>query len=126
MEKLEKDKDKLKKTSRPGAETSALGADRCLRFGQAGHRAKNCPVAGAKRKAETNLESDINMVMDEIQLAVEDATGSSDDVAMMDCGAGSVLTSETQLKKYPTYQKSWRWQKTPFLTMKIILQRRSG
>ena len=79
---------------------AALGADRCLRCGQAGHRAKNCPVAGTKRKAETNLETDINMVMDEIQLAVEDTTGTSDDVAMMDCGAGSVLTSETQLKKY--------------------------
>ena len=83
---------------------AALGAERCLRCGQAGHRAKACPVAG-KRKAET--DADINMVApfesdepDSIQLAVEENGIVSHDIAMMDCGAGSVLTSEGRLRKY--------------------------
>ena len=82
---------------------AVLGAEKCLRCGQAGHRAKACPVAGTKRKADSSLEADVNMVSDtviDIQLTSDEAIGSSDDVAMMDCGAGSVLTSEEQLKKY--------------------------
>ena len=86
---------------------AALGAEKCLRCGQAGHRARNCPAAG-KRKAETNLEADINMVADsaveleEIQLAVEEKGHESRDLATMDCGAGSVLTSEGRIKQYLT------------------------
>ena len=65
---------------------AALGAERCLRCGQAGHRAKACPAAG-KRKAET--DADINMVAscesgepDSIQLAVEEHGTVPDDIAM--------------------------------------------
>ena len=83
---------------------AALGAERCLRCGQAGHRAKACPAAG-KRKAE--VDADINMVAscesgepESIQLAVEEHGIVSDDIAMMDCGAGSVLTSEGRLCRY--------------------------
>ena len=79
---------------------AVLGAEKCLRCGQAGHRARNCPAAG-KRKAEASLETDVNMVEDEeIQLTVTASQGQPDDVAMMDCGAGSVLTSEEKLKSY--------------------------
>ena len=86
----------------PSAKASgraALGAEKCLRCGQAGHRAKNCPAAG-KRKADSSIEADINMVCDEVQLTVDEKSGRSDDIAMMDCGAGSVLTSEERLKIY--------------------------
>ena len=37
---------------------------------------------------------------DSIQLAVEENGIVSHDIAMMDCGAGSVLTSEGRLRKY--------------------------
>ena len=90
---------------------AALGAERCLRCGQAGHRAKNCPAAGGagKRKAENSLEADVNMVesvdADDIQLTVEEPSKQVHDVAMMDCGAGSVLTSEGKLKSYLTMLK---------------------
>lgn len=79
---------------------AALGADKCLRCGQAGHRARNCPAAG-KRKADTSVEADVNMVADsdEVQLVAPESD-IQDDIAMMDCGAGSVLTSEERLKTY--------------------------
>ena len=70
---------------------AALGAEKCLRCGQAGHRAKNCPAVG-KRKADSSIEADINMVCDEVQLTIDEKSGRSDDIATMDCGAGSVLT----------------------------------
>ena len=78
---------------------AALGAEKCLRCSQAGHRTRNCPAA-RKRKADSNIETVANMVYDEVQLTVDEKSGRSDDIAMMDCGAGSVLTSEEHLKIY--------------------------
>ena len=84
---------------------AVMGAERCLRCGQAGHRAKNCPAAGAgKRKAESSADADVNMVenleIEEVQLTLEADEREVHDVATMDCGAGSVLTSEQRLKDY--------------------------
>ena len=87
----------------PGAKSrgkAALGAQRCLRCGKAGHNADNCPVAG-KRKAD-NME-DINMVtdVDEINLWDDDGTESEpDDTAQLDCGAASVVVGTQTLKRY--------------------------
>ena len=83
---------------------SALGANKCLRCGRAGHNTDSCPVA-AKRKAETDL-ADINMVADvtesePINIADDDGVESEpDDTAMFDNGAASVLTGRQQLLKY--------------------------
>ena len=66
--------------------------------------AANCPAAQNKRKAETDPENEIHMVMDsnieEVNIFDEDGTESEpDDTAMFDCGAASVIIGMQQLRR---------------------------
>ena len=104
--KSSKGKTKTKQAPRPpGAKSrgkAALGAQRCLRCGKAGHNADSCPAAG-KRKADSMDAANINMVQDadEINLWEEDGTESEpDDTAQLDCGAASVVVGTQTLRKY--------------------------
>ena len=102
-----KSKGKSKQMPRPSAKArgkAALGAIKCLRCGRAGHMAANCPAAQNKRKAETDPENEIHMVMDsnieEVNIFDEDGTESEpDDTAMFDCGAASVIIGMQQLRR---------------------------
>ena len=75
-----------------------IGASKCLRCGQAGHWAKDCPAAGGSKRKADDAEVDVNMVEETgvIDLTLDETS----DSAMLDCGAASVLTSRTQLIKY--------------------------
>ena len=70
----------------------ALGRSICLRCGQSGHFARDCPKGGdKKRKAE---DEDVNMV-DDISNEEQPETN-NEDTAVMDSGAASVLGSRSQ------------------------------
>ena len=74
----------------------ALGRSICLRCGQAGHFARDCPKGGEKkRKAE---DEDVNMV-DDISNEEQPET-SNEDTAVMDSGAASVLGSRSRIYEY--------------------------
>lgn len=84
----------------------ALGKELCLRCGQAGHRAKNCPASGDRKRKMEMEESDVKMVENiptetEIMSAADDQGG--DDLAIQDGGAASVLGSYVYIKKYLTH-----------------------
>ena len=83
---------------------AALGSNKCLRCGQTGHWARNCPIAaGQKRKAEAPPDTEINMVTDEVEVNMHEDDGTEsepDDTAMLDCGAASVLISKIQVRRY--------------------------
>lgn len=74
----------------------ALGRSICLRCGQAGHFARDCPKGGEKkRKAE---DEDVNMV-DDISNEEQPETN-NEDTAVMDSGAASVLGSRSRIYEY--------------------------
>ncbi|CAL1173005.1 unnamed protein product [Cladocopium goreaui] len=88
---------------------TALGSVTCLRCGQAGHYAKNCPQSSTKRKADGPADSDamVHMVanddndVQQINMHEDDGEESEpDDTGIWDCGAASVLLTKMQLKKY--------------------------
>ena len=83
----------------------ALGKELCLRCGQAGHRAKNCPVSGDRKRKMESDEADVKMVedvpTDSVLSAADDQGG--DDLAIQDGGAASVLGSYVYIKKYLTH-----------------------
>ena len=91
------------------AASAGVGKTLCLRCGQPGHWARNCPQASSsdkKRKIENSDE--INMVMDEMpdncyNLDTDDGDYDSDDRAVQDGGAASVLGSAKQIRKYLRY-----------------------
>ena len=84
------------------------GRQLCLRCGNAGHWARNCPMppGDKKRKIGEEAEGSINMV-EEVNAAAEafhiDADENDfvgDDTAVQDGGAASVLGSAWQIRKY--------------------------
>ena len=93
-----------------GRASAAIGGKTlCLRCGQAGHWARNCPqAANADKKRKIEGAEDINMVMDVTpeecyNLDTEDGDYDSDDRAVQDGGAASVLGSSKQIRKYLRY-----------------------
>ena len=74
----------------------AMGRSLCLRCGQAGHFARDCPNGGEKkRKAE---DEEFNMVESSTDLEQPDAN--DEDTAVMDSGAASVLGSRSRIYEY--------------------------
>ena len=91
------------------AASGAVGKTLCLRCGQPGHWARNCSqAASSDKKRKIENADEINMVMDAMpeecyHLDTEDGDYESDDKAVQDGGAASVLGSAKQIKKYLRY-----------------------
>ena len=85
---------------------AAVGRQVCLRCGQAGHWARNCPANGSgdkKRKVEEN--SDEVMMVTEV-FAMDQLDNDEDEPlneAVQDGGAGSVLASVYSIRRYLLY-----------------------
>ena len=91
------------------------GRQLCLRCGNAGHWAKNCPTppgSDKKRKIGDELEGGVNMVesvdppetttlsTEAFHIDMEDDDFVGDDTAVQDGGAATVLGSACQIRKY--------------------------
>ena len=81
-----------------------VGRQLCLRCGQSGHWARNCPQAGdKKRKVDDSNRDEVMMVE---TYALDEADGydvESSNLAAQDGGASSVLGSRYSIKKYMRY-----------------------
>ena len=88
--------------------STGSGKKLCLRCGAPGHLARNCPSQGGdrKRKAEDD-DAAIHMVQmvssDAVYKMDEDEDETSDDTAVQDGGAASVLGSARQIRRYLAY-----------------------
>ena len=94
---------------------AAIGRQICLRCGQAGHWARECPTGGEKRKRTEAAEDEVMMVADydpditETPVFALDAHDLEDDelqtcnTAVQDGGAASVLGSCAQVRGYLRY-----------------------
>ena len=89
------------------ANAAGYGKKLCLRCGQPGHMARNCPTASADRKRKADDDEACHMVESYAPEGVfnmdddDDETG--EDVAVQDGGASSVLGSAKQIRKYLTF-----------------------
>ncbi|CAE7854667.1 unnamed protein product, partial [Symbiodinium necroappetens] len=82
----------------------AVGRQICLRCGQAGHWARNCPQAGADKKRKIDGGDDeVMMVAETYSLNDEDLEEETNNRAMQDGGAASVLGSATAIRSYLRY-----------------------
>ncbi|CAE7647792.1 GIP [Symbiodinium sp. CCMP2592] len=82
----------------------AVGRQICLRCGQSGHWARNCPSATTgdkKRKMED--EDDVMMIAESYALNDEDHEDESNNRAVQDGGAASVLGSTVAVRNYLRY-----------------------
>ena len=86
-----------------GRGRDALGSMICLRCGQAGHRAKNCPkesMSSGEKKRKTENEDSNVMMVENFDISDDDFDTDADDLAVQDQGAASVLGSKRQLRRY--------------------------
>lgn len=85
-----------------GRGRDALGSMICLRCGQAGHRAKNCPKesSSSDKKRKVEAEDSNVMMVQNFDISDDDFDTDSDDIAVQDQGAASVLGSKRQLRRY--------------------------
>ena len=85
-----------------GRGRDALGSMICLRCGQAGHRAKNCPKdsMSGEKKRKTDAEDSNVMMVENYDISDDDTDSDSDDLAVQDQGAASVLGSKQQVRRY--------------------------
>ncbi|CAE7354048.1 GIP [Symbiodinium microadriaticum] len=82
----------------------AVGRQICLRCGQAGHWARNCPQAGADKKRKIDGGDDeVMMVAETYNLNDDDLEEETNNRAMQDGGAASVLGSATAIRSYLRY-----------------------
>ena len=82
----------------------AVGRQICLRCGQAGHWARNCPQASADKKRKIDGGDDeVMMVAETYNLNDEDLEEEMNNRAMQDGGAASVLGSATAIRSYLRY-----------------------
>ncbi len=83
----------------------ALGNVICLRCGTVGHLAKNCPrdsnAGGDKKRKAGKRSEDVSVMMAEnFNMSEDDYDTDSDDIAVQDQGAASVLGSKRQVRRY--------------------------
>ena len=85
-----------------GRGRDALGSMICLRCGQAGHRARNCPKESGSgdKKRKTEAEDSNVMMVESFDISDDDFDTDSDDLAVQDQGAASVLGSKRQVRRY--------------------------
>lgn len=92
---------------------AAVARQVCLRCGQSGHWARQCPSSGEKRKRTDDDSANINMVADaDVYVATTgmaqtynmgEEDSEAEDVAAQDGGAASLLGSWHQIRKYVKY-----------------------
>ena len=81
---------------------AAGGRNICLRCGQSGHWARNCPQAGDKKRKVEEKQDEIMMVGPETY-DLADSDDESCGTAVQDGGASSVLGSRKAVRKYLLY-----------------------
>ena len=94
-----------------GQAALGLGKSLCLRCGQAGHRARDCPAGtdSKKRKNETD-DADVHMVNNDIDMADTELNvphSSPNDRAVQDGGAASVLGSAKSIIDYIEFMQNY-------------------
>ena len=82
---------------------AAVGRQVCLRCGQSGHWARNCPSGGEKKRkaeGESNMD-DVNMVAEVFSMSQDDDNEDEPlTTAVQDGGAASVLGSGHSIRRY--------------------------
>ena len=92
----------------PGRAAMNVGRQICLRCGQSGHWARDCPTGGEKKRKVEPVEDEVMMVQDHADVFAMDNEDYETDyelctTAVQDGGAASVLGSITYVQRYLRY-----------------------